>query len=192
MGGKRISETLMFEYHRQHNVDIAVARIFNTYGPRMLENDGRVVSNFICQALKGKELTIYGDGLQTRSFCYIDDQVRGLMSLMESGQTGPINIGNPDEYTIAVLAKMTVKLVNEKMGSSHTGFVYKDLPSDDPKKRKPDITKAKRFLKWTPNVNLQQGLGSTIDYFIDYFGMEPKKEQQNENDEDVDKNVADV
>merc|ERR1712176_347882 len=172
---KRMGETICFEYQRRHDVEIRVARIFNTYGPRMLENDGRVVSNFICQALKGKELTIYGDGMQTRSFCYIDDQVRGLISLMESGQVGPINIGNPDEYTIAALAKMTCKLVNVKMGSSHTGFVYKDLPSDDPKKRKPDITKAEKLLKWTPDVDLEQGLGSTIDYFIDYFGMQTKE-----------------
>jgi len=169
--GKRIAETLMFDYHRQHQVDIAVARIFNTYGPKMLENDGRVVSNFIVQALQGKELTIYGDGSQTRSFCYIDDQVRGLIALMESGETGPINIGNPDEYTISQLAEMTVKLVNRKMKSDHTGFVYKDLPSDDPKKRKPDIRKAKALLNWEPSVGLEQGLSSTIDYFIDLKGM---------------------
>eukprot|EP00484_Ammonia_sp_Unknown_P020756 CAMPEP_0197024634 /NCGR_PEP_ID=MMETSP1384-20130603/5143_1 /TAXON_ID=29189 /ORGANISM="Ammonia sp." /LENGTH=504 /DNA_ID=CAMNT_0042453049 /DNA_START=34 /DNA_END=1548 /DNA_ORIENTATION=+ len=176
--GKRISETLMFEYHRQHNVDIAVARIFNTYGPRMLENDGRVVSNFIVQALKGQKLTIYGDGSQTRSFCYIDDQIRGLISLMESGQTGPINIGNPDEYTISQLAKMTVKLVNEKMNKNHTGFVYKDLPSDDPKKRKPDISKAKALLNWTPTISLDEGLSATVDYFIDYFGMNDKEKEK--------------
>mmetsp|Transcript_33574 Transcript_33574/g.29378 ORF Transcript_33574/g.29378 Transcript_33574/m.29378 type:complete len:458 (-) Transcript_33574:56-1429(-) len=180
--GKRISETLMFEYHRQHGVDIAVARIFNTYGPRMLENDGRVVSNFVIQALKGKKLTIYGDGSQTRSFCYIDDQINGLISLMESGETGPINIGNPDEYTISQLAKLTCKLVNAKLNKNHTDFTYKDLPSDDPKKRKPDITKAKQLLNWTPKVNLQQGLGSTIDYFIDYLGMKPDKVEENKPD----------
>jgi len=192
--GKRISETLMFEYHRQHGVDIAVARIFNTYGPRMLENDGRVVSNFIIQALKGQKLTIYGDGSQTRSFCYIDDQIRGLISLMESGETGPINIGNPDEYTIAALAKMTVKLVNSKLNKSHTGFVYKDLPSDDPKKRKPDISKAKKLLKWTPTINLETGLGATIDYFLDYFGMNPEDKNKNNEQQQIqneDNNVKD-
>eukprot|EP01084_Bolivina_argentea_P102185 183106_1 len=187
--GKRISETLMFEYYRQHNVDIAVARIFNTYGPRMLENDGRVVSNFIIQALKGEKLTIYGNGSQTRSFCYVDDQIRGLISLMESGEVGPINIGNPNEYTISELAKMTCKLVNMKLGSNHTDFAYKDLPSDDPKKRKPDITKAKKLLKWNPKVNLQQGLGSTIDYFIDYFGM--NKNDSNKNDNNTNDNTND-
>eukprot|EP01084_Bolivina_argentea_P023901 44648_1 len=188
--GKRIAETLMFEYHRLHNVNIAVARIFNTYGPRMLENDGRVVSNFIMQALRGEKLTIYGDGSQTRSFCYIDDQVRGLISLMESGQVGPINIGNPDEYTISELAKMTCKLVNQKMDKNHTGFVYQDLPSDDPKKRKPDITKAKKLLKWTPDIGLEQGLGATVDYFIDYLGIKEEvknktqeKDQQNDNEQ---------
>ena len=180
--GKRIAETLMFDYHRQHNVNIAVARIFNTYGPKMLENDGRVVSNFIMQALQGKELTIYGDGSQTRSFCYIDDQIRGLISLMESGETGPINIGNPDEYTISQLAEMTCKLVNEKMKSDHTGFVYKDLPSDDPKKRKPDITKAKALLNWEPTVGLEQGLSSTIDYFIDLKGIKMDMKQKDDLD----------
>merc|ERR1719249_102830 len=189
--GKRIAETLMFDYHRQHNVNIAVARIFNTYGPKMLENDGRVVSNFIMQALQGKDLTIYGDGSQTRSFCYIDDQVRGLIALMESGETGPINIGNPDEYTISQLAEMTCKLVNEKMKSDHTGFVYKDLPSDDPKKRKPDITKAKALLNWEPTVGLEQGLSSTIDYFIDLKGIKiAMKHEMNE--EEVDSAAKDV
>lgn len=184
--GKRIAETLMFDYHRQHDVDIAVARIFNTYGPKMLENDGRVVSNFIVQALKGEKLTIYGDGQQTRSFCYIDDQVRGLIALMESGESGPINIGNPDEYTIAQLARMTVKLVNAKMHQNHTGFVHKELPSDDPKKRKPDISKARALLHWEPTVGLEQGLSATIDYFIDFKGMKPPSTEQKSDDAEND------
>merc|ERR1719320_1065955 len=163
--GKRVAETLMFEYRRQHGVDTAVARIFNTYGPRMLENDGRVVSNFIVQALDGKELTVYGDGSQTRSFCFVDDQIKGLMALMESGESGPINIGNPSEYTIKELAVMTTRMVNEKLGREVTGLVYKALPSDDPKKRKPDITKAKERLGWLPTVGLEEGLSQTIDYF---------------------------
>jgi len=193
--GKRISETLMFEYHRQHNVNIAVARIFNTYGPRMLENDGRVVSNFIIQALKGQKLTIYGDGSQTRSFCYVDDQIQGLISLMESGEIGPINIGNPDEYTISELAKMTTKLVNQKLNSDHTAVTYKDLPSDDPKKRKPDITKAKKLLNWTPKVKLEKGLDATIDYFIDYMGLNKQdkdnKDDNNQTNEDQQENKDD-
>jgi len=171
--GKRIAETLMFEYHRKHKVNIAVARIFNTYGPRMLENDGRVVSNFIIQALKGESLTIYGDGSQTRSFCYIDDQVRGLISLMESKETGPINIGNPEEYTIKQLAESVTTLVNKQFPNrSRVDYVFKPLPSDDPTKRKPDITKARNFLKWEPKVGLEEGLRNTINYFVQYLEMD--------------------
>jgi len=182
--GKRVAETLMFEYRRQHGVDTAVARIFNTYGPRMLENDGRVVSNFIVQALEGKELTIYGDGEQTRSFCFIEDQVRGLMSLMEgeSRESGPINIGNPSEFTIKELAQMVSAEVNARMGRkvSSVKFVHRELPSDDPKKRKPDITKATERLGWTPKVELKEGLAQTVDYFMELKGM--GADEENEND----------
>ena len=167
--GKRISETLMFEYKRMHNVDIAVARIFNTYGPRMLENDGRVVSNFICQALKNEEITIYGDGSQTRSFCYVDDQIDGLIKLMESKETGPINIGNPNEYTIKQLAQTIVSIANNKYNKSKSKLAYKPLPSDDPKKRKPDITKAKKYLNWEPNIQLKQGIDATMKYFYEHL-----------------------
>jgi len=158
--GKRIAETLMFEYHRQNGVDIRVARIFNTYGPRMLENDGRVVSNFIIQALNGEDLTAYGDGSQTRSFCFIDDQVDGLIKLMNGNSIGPINIGNPHEYTILQLAQHVLNKANPK-----GKVIHKPLPSDDPKKRKPDISKAKALLKWEPKVGLKEGLGYTIEYF---------------------------
>jgi len=158
--GKRMAETLMFEYHRQNGVDIRVARIFNTYGPRMLENDGRVVSNFIIQALNGQDLTVYGDGSQTRSFCYIDDQVDGLIKLMNGNHIGPINIGNPHEYTILDLATNVMNLANPD-----GQVIHGPLPSDDPKKRKPDITKATTLLGWNPTVNLEQGLQHTIAYF---------------------------
>jgi len=152
--GKRLAETLCFEYHRQHNVDIRVARIFNTYGPRMLENDGRVVSNFIVQALKGIPITIYGDGQQTRSFCYVDDMVNGLMSLMANDYIGPVNLGNPGEYTILQLAQAVQSQINP-----NNPLVYKDIPSDDPRKRKPDITKAKKYLNgWEPTIPLEEGL----------------------------------
>lgn len=158
--GKRIAETLMFEYHRQNNVDIRVARIFNTYGPRMLENDGRVVSNFIIQALNGEDLTIYGDGSQTRSFCFIEDQLDGLISLMNKEHIGPINIGNPTEYTILQLAENILEQANPE-----GKVVHRPLPSDDPKKRKPDITKARTLLGWNPKVGLKEGLTHTINYF---------------------------
>jgi len=158
--GKRMAETLMMEYHRQNNVDIRIARIFNTYGPRMLENDGRVVSNFIMQALGGKDLTVYGDGSQTRSFCYVDDQIEGLVRLMNKEHIGPINIGNPVEYTILQLAQNIMKQANPEGKVCHG-----PLPSDDPKKRKPDITKATTLLGWEPQVGLEEGLTSTIDYF---------------------------
>lgn len=158
--GKRVAETLAFDYHRQNGVDIRVVRIFNTYGPRMLENDGRVVSNFIVQALQGKALTVYGDGSQTRSFCYVSDLVEGFIRLMESDETGPINIGNPGEYTILELAQTIQGMINPD-----AELIYKPLPQDDPKQRQPDITKAKTRLGWEPTVPLQEGLKLTIDYF---------------------------
>jgi UDP-glucuronate decarboxylase len=160
--GKRMGETLCFEYHRQHNLEIRVARIFNTYGPRMLENDGRVVSNFIVQALGGKQLTVYGDGQQTRSFCFVSDLVRGLMALMAGDSTGPINLGNPGEYTILELAQNVQKMVAP---DSDISPAFKAMPSDDPKRRKPDISKAKTLLQWEPKVDLKSGLKATIDYF---------------------------
>ena len=158
--GKRMSETLFFDYHRQYGVDIRVVRIFNTYGPYMAENDGRVVSNFIVEALQGKDITIYGDGTQTRSFCYVDDTVEGLMKMMEQDYTGPVNIGNPDERTIGQLAEMIIRLT----GSS-SKIVYRGLPSDDPVRRKPDITLAKEKLNWAPHTSLEEGLQKTIAYF---------------------------
>jgi UDP-glucuronate decarboxylase len=160
--GKRCAETLFFDYHRQHNLRIKVARIFNTYGPRMHPNDGRVVSNFIVQALKGEDITLYGDGQQTRSFCYVDDLVRGLISLMDSGDhvTGPINIGNPGEFTIRQLAEQVIALTGSK-----SKLVFRPLPQDDPKQRQPNIEKAKSVLGWEPRVQLQDGLVKTISYF---------------------------
>ncbi|MGF1540425.1 MAG: UDP-glucuronic acid decarboxylase family protein [Pleurocapsa sp.] len=158
--GKRVAETLAFDYHRQNNVDIRVMRIFNTYGPRMLENDGRVVSNFIVQALKGIPLTVYGDGSQTRSFCYVSDLVEGMMRLMNGDQIGPINIGNPGEYTILELAQTIQKMVNPD-----AELVFEPLPQDDPKQRQPDITKAKTFLDWEPTIPLEEGLKLTIEDF---------------------------
>ena len=159
--GKRCAETLFFDYHRQAAVDIRVIRIFNTYGPRMHPNDGRVVSNFIVQALKGDDLTIYGDGTQTRSFCYVDDLIEGFVRFMAQTQTvGPMNLGNPGEFTMLQLAELTLKLVGGK-----SQIVYKALPSDDPKQRQPDITLAKKILKWEPTVSLEQGLQRTIEYF---------------------------
>lgn len=158
--GKRVAETLAFDYHRQNNVDIRVARIFNTYGPRMLENDGRVVSNFVVQALQGIPLTVYGTGSQTRSFCYVSDLVDGLMRLMNGDYMGPVNLGNPDEYTILELAQAVQSMVNP--GAE---LIYKPLPQDDPRRRKPDITKAKTFLNWQPTVPLQEGLTRTVADF---------------------------
>ncbi|MCL4143817.1 UNVERIFIED_CONTAM: hypothetical protein GTU68_066872 [Idotea baltica] len=160
--GKRCAETLFFDYHRQHNVQIKIARIFNTYGPRMHPNDGRVVSNFIMQALRGEDITIYGDGEQTRSFCFVDDLVTGLISLMDTGPdvTGPINIGNPNEFTIRQLAEAVIEQTNT--GSK---LVTRPLPQDDPQKRQPDITKAKEILDWKPTIELKEGLGKTIKYF---------------------------
>jgi UDP-glucuronate decarboxylase len=160
--GKRVAETLAFDYHRQNDVEIRVVRIFNTYGTRMLENDGRVVSNFIVQSLKGIPLTVYGSGSQTRSFCYVSDLVEGLMRLMNGEHTGPINLGNPDEYTILELAQAVQKMVNPD-----AEIIFKALPQDDPRRRRPDITKAKTLLGWQPTVPLQEGLTLTIDDFRD-------------------------
>ena len=157
---KRFSEALTFAYHRTHGVDIRVVRIFNTYGPRMQPDDGRVVSNFIIQALRGEALTIYGDGSQTRSFCYVDDEVRGFLALLDSDVIGPVNIGNPGEFTMLELAD----LVNELTGND-AGIVHKPLPSDDPKQRKPDISLATAELGWSPVVDLRNGLEQTIPYF---------------------------
>jgi UDP-glucuronate decarboxylase len=160
--GKRCAETLFFDYWRQHDVAIKVARIFNTYGPRMHPNDGRVVSNFILQALRGEDITIYGDGLQTRSFCYVDDLVSGLMALMKTPKdiTGPINIGNPREFTILQLAEMVIA-----MTGSASKLIRKPLPSDDPRQRQPDISMAGRILEWAPSTELEGGLAKTIAYF---------------------------
>ena len=158
--GKRVAETLAFDYHRQNNVEIRVARIFNTYGPRMLENDGRVVSNFVVQSLRGQPLTVYGDGSQTRSFCYVSDLVDGLMRLMNGEHTGPINLGNPGEYTILELAQAVQKMVNPD-----AEIIFKSLPQDDPRRRRPDITKAQSLLNWQPTVPLQEGLKLTVDDF---------------------------
>ena len=160
--GKRCAETLFFDYHRQHNLPIKVARIFNTYGPRMHPDDGRVVSNFIVQALKGESLTIYGDGSQTRSFCYVDDLVAGLIRLMrtEDDCTGPVNLGNPDEFQIKQLAERVLALVG-----SRSKIIYKELPQDDPQQRRPDITLAKAQLNWQPSIALEEGLRRTVEYF---------------------------
>lgn len=159
--GKRCAETLMFDYHRQHGVDIKIVRIFNTYGPRMDENDGRVVSNFILQALENKDITVYGDGNQTRSFCYVDDLVEGITRLMnKDGFTGPVNIGNDGEYTIKQFADMIIKLTGSK-----SKIIYKPLPSDDPCKRRPDLTLARKELGYVPSVHVVDGLKKTIEYF---------------------------
>lgn len=164
--GKRCAETLFFDYHRQFEVDIRVARIFNTYGPNMHPDDGRVVSNFVVQALKNEDITIYGDGSQTRSFQYIDDLITGLTALMnnnEVGFTGPVNLGNPDEFSIKELAEKTLSLIPE----SKSKLIFKPLPEDDPKQRKPDISLAREKLKWEPKVKLEDGLTKTIEYFRD-------------------------
>jgi UDP-glucuronate decarboxylase len=160
--GKRCAETLFFDYHRQHNLDIKVARIFNTYGPRMHPNDGRVVSNFIVQSLKGENITIYGDGQQTRSFCYVDDLIEGFVCLMntEVGITGPINLGNPSEFTMLELAEKVLKHVGGK-----SKLTFMPLPADDPKQRKPNIDLAVKELGWKPRVELEEGLEKTIEYF---------------------------
>jgi UDP-glucuronate decarboxylase len=160
--GKRCAETLFFDYHRQYNLDIRVIRIFNTYGPRMHPNDGRVVSNFIVQALKGEDITIYGSGEQSRSFCYVDDLVNGINSYMEleTKVPGPINLGNPNEFTMKELAEKVLQLTNAK-----SQIVYKPLPQDDPRQRQPEISQAKKLLNWEPKVQLEEGLKKTIAYF---------------------------
>jgi UDP-glucuronate decarboxylase len=159
--GKRAAETLMVGYRDYNGVDVAIARIFNTYGPRMLPNDGRVVSNFICQALRDEELTVYGDGSQTRSFCYVSDMVNGLMSLMASRESKPVNLGNPQEVTIAELAREVLHMIPE----SRSQLVYRKLPQDDPTRRRPDITRAREILQWNPTIPLKDGLQATVDYF---------------------------
>tara|TARA_Y100000590_G_scaffold467441_1_gene646377 strand:+ start:1583 stop:2524 length:942 start_codon:yes stop_codon:yes gene_type:complete len=164
--GKRCAETLFFDYYREHNLNIKVARIFNTYGPRMQPDDGRVVSNFIVQALSGKEITIYGDGMQTRSFCYVDDLINALIKLMgtEHGLVGPVNLGNPGEFTIIQLAELILDLTNSK-----SKIIFKDLPIDDPMQRKPDISLAKEMIKWEPKTELEDGLSLTIRYFDNFL-----------------------
>jgi UDP-glucuronate decarboxylase len=159
--GKRIAETLMMDYHRQNKVDIRIARIFNTYGPRMLEDDGRVVSNFIVQALRGQPLTLYGEGQQTRSFCYVEDLIEGLIRLMNVDDLhGPVNLGNPGEFTIMQLAEEVIKACDSK-----SGFTYMPLPADDPRQRKPDITRAQSALGWNPTIPLRDGLKRTVEDF---------------------------
>lgn len=159
--GKRCAETLFFDYHRENKVDIRVVRIFNTYGPRMHPNDGRVVSNFIVQALRGEDLTIYGDGTQTRSFCYVDDLIEGFVRFMaQQKSVGPLNLGNPGEFTMLELAELTLRLAGGK-----SRIVHKPLPADDPRQRQPDISLARRILKWEPAVPLEEGLARTIAYF---------------------------
>lgn len=159
--GKRVAETLFYDYKRLYGVDTKIIRIFNTYGPHMLENDGRVVSNFVVQAMYNKDITIYGDGMQTRSFCYVDDLVTGMIAVMEKeGFAGPVNLGNPHEITILELAEMIIRKLN-----SHSKIVFRELPVDDPVKRKPDISLAMRVLNWHPTVTIEEGLENTIDYF---------------------------
>ncbi len=166
--GKRMAETLFFDYHRQHGVDIKVIRIFNTYGPRMSAHDGRVISNFIVQALNGEDITIYGDGMQTRSFCYVDDLIDGMVKMMNSrdGFTGPVNLGNPGEYTMLDLAQKIIKL-----SGSDSKIVYRPLPQDDPMQRQPVIDLAKKELNWEPTVKLEEGLARTIEYFRILLGI---------------------
>lgn len=165
--GKRCAETLFFDYHRQHGMEVKVARIFNTYGPRMHPNDGRVVSNFIMQALRGEDITLYGDGQQTRSFCFVDDLVEGLIRLMETGPdvAGPVNLGNPTEFTIRELAELVIELT----GAS-SKLVHKPLPADDPRQRQPDISLAGSLLDWTPGIKLRDGLMQTVEYFRELEG----------------------
>ncbi len=166
--GKRCAETLFFDYQRQHGLEIKVVRIFNTYGPRMHPNDGRVVSNFIVQALRGEDITIHGDGSQTRSFCYVDDLIEGFVRMMASPKevTGPINMGSPGEFTIRQLAEMVLKMVGGK-----SKLVMKPLPQDDPRQRQPDITRAKSALGWEPQIKLDEGLEKTIDYFRKFLAL---------------------
>ncbi len=166
--GKRVAESLFVSFHRQHDVDIRIVRIFNTYGPRMLINDGRVISNFIVQALRGEPITVYGDGSQTRSFCFVGDLVDGLVSMMNRENfQGPVNLGNPGEYTIRQLAEKVIEITGSK-----SKIEYRDLPQDDPTRRKPDITLAKETLGWAPTVPLDEGLGKTVDYFASVLESE--------------------
>lgn len=158
--GKRCAETLMFDYHRQNKIDIRVIRIFNTYGPRMAKDDGRVVSNFITQALKGEDITVYGDGKQTRSFCYVSDLIRGIVKMMNQDYIGPVNLGNPNEFTVLELAEKVIKLTG-----SESKIIFKELPEDDPMQRRPDISLAKEKLGWEPKIELEEGLKKTIEYF---------------------------
>lgn len=160
--GKRAAETLFMDYHRKHDVNAKIVRIFNTYGPRMAENDGRVISNFIVQALKGNDITVYGTGLQTRSFCYVDDLLDGMMAMMNNNDNliGPVNLGNPGEFTMLELAEKIIKLTDSK-----SMIVYMPLPKDDPTQRRPDITQAQKLLNWQPTIDLEQGLVETIEYF---------------------------
>ena len=160
--GKRCAETLMTDYHRQYNTDIRIVRIFNTYGPNMALNDGRVISNFIVQALKDEDITIYGDGSQTRSFCYVSDMVNGLIKMMNNSDkfTGPLNLGNPAEKTVSEIANLIIKMTNSK-----SGIIYHPLPEDDPVRRKPDIRLAEKYLDWQPEVDIENGLEQTIEYF---------------------------
>ena len=170
--GKRVAETLFFDYHRQHQLDIRVVRIFNTYGPRMLPDDGRVVSNFIVQALRGENLTIYGDGAQTRSFCYVDDLIGGFIKLMEADDfTGPVNLGNPGEFTMLELAQLVLKKVGGR-----SEIVFRPLPSDDPRQRRPDITLARTRLGWEPTIALSEGLDRTIAYFAQLLNCPPERQ----------------
>jgi len=173
--GKRCAEALCFSYHRQYNVQVKVIRIFNTYGPMMQENDGRVISNFICQALRNEDITIYGDGSQTRSFCYVSDLVRGILAMLfsDSSITGPVNFGNPNECTIKSIAEKIIKLTN-----SSSNIVYKDLPKDDPTKRKPDIGLANTLFNWEPTVSLDEGLRKTITYFRRRFNLAVNESNQ--------------
>ena len=160
--GKRCAETLFFDYYRQHGMTIKVARIFNTYGPRMRIDDGRVVSNFIVQALRGENITVYGDGSQTRSFCFVDDMIEGILKFVfdTNNFPGPMNLGNPKEYSINDLANTVIEMTGTK-----SRIIYKDLPSDDPQRRKPDISLAKEKLSWSPSTNIEKGIGKTIEYF---------------------------
>ncbi len=171
--GKRCAETLFFDYHRQHKLDIKVVRIFNTYGPRMHPNDGRVVSNLVVQALRGQDITVYGEGSQTRAFCYVDDLIEGFLGMMETGPdvTGPINLGNPSEFSIRELADTVIRLTGSK-----SKVVRRPLPPDDPKQRRPDITKAREILGWAPKVELETGLTKTIAYFDAFLSGEDARE----------------
>ena len=165
--GKRLAEALCFDYERMHNVDIRIMRIFNTYGPRMLPNDGRVISNFVVQALQGKSLTVYGEGKQTRSFCFVDDLIKGMILLMNSSYKRPINLGNPDEYSILNIAEIIRSKINPKLK-----IIHQPLPSDDPNRRKPNISLAKEYLDWEPKISLNNGLDKTINYFIGQLSKE--------------------